>query len=93
MSMADYYDWGDYDRDPDPEYEFYDRVIASTGKAILYGYLGMMFWLPKSVHSVLVFPSDAEPGEVIIEGWATIIKNKDPNWIDPTELSELFGAI
>ena len=94
MSMAEQYDWGDYDRAPEPEYEFYDRVITITEKAVLYGYLETMFWLPKSVHSCTRAMTDAEPGEVSIEGWATIIKSIDPNWVDPgLEILEMFGEI
>lgn len=92
MSMWEEYDWGDYDREPEPEYERFDRIITLTEKAVLYGYLETMFWLPKSVHSCIRAMTDAEPGELQIEGWATIIKSKDPSWVS-NEVLEIFGDL
>jgi len=97
MSAEEWVGWGDYDEEPPAEYEYFDRIIASTKKAILYGYLESMFWLPRSVHSCSRAMTDAEPGEVMIEGWATIIKNRDPNWVDvaarDAEVEALFKRI
>ena len=62
--------WDDYDQDPEPNFELFDRVIATTAKAILYGYNRTQFWLPKSVHSRIRAIKNGEPGEVMIEGWA-----------------------
>jgi hypothetical protein len=95
MGMYDelgHWDSYDDDREADPNYEYYDRVIATTNKAILYGYNQTQFWLPKSVHSRVRAPRDGEPGEVMIEGWAdytvTSIKPPKPKVARPLTTKE-----
>ena len=71
--FTEYKYWDGYDEDiQDPNFEFFDRVIATTEKAVLYGYNKTQFWLPKRVHKVIRTPitKELEPGEVEIAGWA-----------------------
>ena len=98
MGMYDelgHWDSYDDDREQDPNFEYFDRVIATTNKAILYGYNQTQFWLPKSVHSCIRRPKSDEPGEVMIEGWADyhvtpIQKPPEPKPLSAEEAKDLL---
>lgn len=99
MGMYDelgHWDAYDDDREQDPNFEFYDRVIVVTDKAILYGYEDKQFWLPKSVHSVIRAPTDGQ-GEVMIEGWAdyrvTPIEKIEPKPAEPLTAEEAASIL
>jgi len=57
-------DWGDWDEaEIEPNYFEYDRIIHETEKAVLYGMNELKFWLPKSVHSVLIMNT------IVVDSW------------------------
>jgi len=88
MSWDDYgYDWDDgYDNGPEAVYMQFDRIVTTTEKAILYGLGSLIFWVPKSVHSLMSALDKSGIGEIAVEGWATITQNEDPSYSVPGEL-------
>jgi len=90
MSWDDYgYDWDDcFGENPEPVLMMFDRIITTTEKAVLFGRFQYMFWVPKSVYSLITAP-DADAGivgTIAVEGWATINKSIDPAYSPPGKL-------